>query len=212
MKTTSKTYHILHEVLNAVTHGIGAALSIAALVLLIIKGAQLHSPIHIVSYAIYGTTLIILFLSSTLFHSLIFTRAKQVFQIFDHNAIYLLIAGTYTPYCLLTIRGTLGWILFITIWLLALIGVLYKSIYLKKQGKSAVIIYIIMGWLCLVTAKPIYQGLGFNGTLLLFLGGVTYSLGAIVYKFQHIKYMHLIWHFFVLIAAALMFFSIYLYT
>lgn len=212
MNNSSKNYQLVHEIFNAITHGIGAALSIAGLVLLIIKGVHLNSPIHIVAYAIYGATLIILFMSSTLFHSLIFTKARQVFQIFDHSSIYLLIAGTYTPYCLLTIKGTLGWALFIVIWLLAIIGVVYKSIYLSKKGKSVVIIYIVMGWLCLVAAKPLYDGLGFNGTLLLVLGGVTYSLGALVYKFQHIKYMHLIWHFFVLVAAMLMFFSIYLYT
>lgn len=212
MSNYSRKYQITHEVLNAVTHGIGVALSITALVLLIIKGVHDDSPLAIVSYSIYGSTLILMFLSSTLFHSLIFTKAEKVFQIFDHNSIYLLIAGTYTPYCLLVIKGALGWGLFITIWLLAILGIVYKSIFLSKKGNSAVLIYIIMGWLCLIALKPIYNGLGKEGTLLLVLGGITYSLGAIVYKFQHIKYMHLIWHFFVLLAAAFMFFSIYFYT
>ncbi|QIL47013.1 hemolysin III family protein [Vagococcus coleopterorum] len=212
MEKYSKKYEITHEVLNAVTHGIGFGLSVAGLVLLIVKGVQLHSPIHIVAYSIYGASLILLFLASTLFHSLTFTKAEKVFQVFDHSSIYLLIAGTYTPYCLLTIKGVLGWSLFIIIWLLAIIGIVYKSIYLSKKGNSVVILYILMGWLCLVAVKPLYEGLGFNGTTLLVAGGVTYSLGAIVYKFQQIKYMHLIWHFFVLAAAILMFFSIYLYT
>ena len=208
----SKKYEIISEVLNAVTHGIGTALSIAGLVILIIKGAQLHSAIHIVSYSIYGSTLILLFLASTLFHSLIFTRANKVFQVFDHSSIYLLIAGTYTPYCLLTIKGWLGWTLFGVIWFLAILGIVYKSVFLSRKGNAAVFIYIIMGWLCLIAAKPLYDGLGFNGTLLLVLGGVAYTVGALVYKFQHIKYMHVVWHLFVILAAALMYFSILLYT
>lgn len=212
MTEVSKKYQVTHEVLNAVTHGIGAGLSIAGLVLLIIKGAQIGSAIHIVAYTIYGSTLTLMFLASTLFHSLIFTRAEKVFQVLDHNSIYLLIAGTYTPYCLLTIKGTLGWLLFTIIWLLAIVGIVYKSIYLHRTGRSAVIIYIIMGWLCVIAAKPLYDGLGFEGTVLLILGGITYTLGALVYKFQHVKFMHLIWHFFVLLAALFMFLSIYFYT
>ena len=122
----SRKYLIVNEVLNAVTHGIGAGLSIAGLVLLIIKGARLGSALHVVSYCLYGTTLILLFLTSTLFHSLIFTKAKKVFQVFDHSSIFLLIAGSYTPFCLLSIQGWLGWTLFDLIWFLAISGIVYK--------------------------------------------------------------------------------------
>lgn len=208
----SKKYLILNEVLNAVTHGIGAALSVAGLVILLIKGAKLGSATHIVSYAIYGATLILLFLASTLFHSLIFTKAKKVFQVFDHSSIYLLIAGSYTPFCLLTIKGWLGWTLFIVIWLMALLGVIYKSIWLAKKGNSAVIIYIIMGWLCLAAFKPLYIGLGPIGTSLLALGGVSYTVGAIFYSMKNVKFMHVVWHLFVMLGAGLMYFSILLYT
>ncbi len=208
----SKKYLIVNEVLNAVTHGIGVGLSIAGLVILLIKGARLGSATHIVAYAIYGATLILLFLASTLFHSLIFTKAKKVFQVFDHSSIYLLIAGSYTPFCLLTIKGWLGWTLFVVIWLMALLGVIYKSIWLAKKGNSAVIIYIIMGWLCLAAVKPLYGGLGPIGTGLLALGGVSYTVGAIFYSMKNIKFMHVVWHLFVMLGAGLMYFSILLYT
>ena len=208
----SKRYLIVNEIFNAVTHGIGVGLSIAGLVILLIKGARAGSAISVVAYAIYGATLIMLFLASTLYHSLIFTKARKVFKVFDHSSIYLLIAGSYTPFCLLTIRGWLGWTLFVVIWLLAVAGVVYKSIWLSKKGKSAVIIYILMGWLCLVAIKPLYQGLGMSGVTLLALGGLSYTVGAIFYSLKQVKFMHVIWHLFVLLGAILMYFSVLLYT
>lgn len=212
-RTFSKRYLIVNEVFNAITHGIGAVLSIAGLVLLIIKGAQMHSPIRIVSYSIFGASMILLFLFSTLFHSLIFTKAKPVFQVFDHSSIYLLIAGSYTPYCLVTIGGGLGWFLLITIWTLAITGIVYKSIFLQKRGKADYFIYILMGWLCVIAIKPLYLGLGRTGLLLLVLGGVSYTVGTYFYSKQNsIKFMHVIWHLFVLAGAMFIFFSIYLYT
>lgn len=211
----SKKYTILNEVLNAVTHGIGAGLSIAGLVLLLIKGARENSVVQVVSYAIYGSTLILLFLSSTLFHSLIFTKAKKVFQVFDHSSIFLLIAGTYTPFCLLSIKGWLGWTLFVLIWVLALVGIVYKSITLHKQEKVtniSTIIYIVMGWLCIIAVKPLYQSLGPIGIGLLIAGGVSYTLGALFYSLKNVRFMHVVWHLFVILAASFMFFSIFLYT
>ncbi len=132
----SRSYLIVNEVLNAVTHGIGCGLSIAGLVVLLVKGARLGSPIHVVSYAVYGSMMILLFLFSTLFHSLIFTKAKKVFQVFDHDSIFLLIAGSYTPYCLLSVRGWLGWALFGAIWAMAIGGIVYKSLTLHKKERS----------------------------------------------------------------------------
>ncbi|MDT2842927.1 PAQR family membrane homeostasis protein TrhA [Vagococcus lutrae] len=209
---SSKRYLIVNEVLNAVTHGIGVGLSIAGLVILLVKGAKMGSPIHVVSYAIYGATLILLFLSSTLFHSLIFTKAKTVFQVFDHSSIYLLIAGSYTPFCLTVIKGPLGWGLCLAVWALAIAGVIYKSLFLKKKGKTDVVLYIIMGWLCLFAFKPLFNGLGVEGTLLLAGGGVAYTVGALFYSLKNVKFMHVVWHFFVLLGAALMYFSVLFYT
>ncbi|MFD1899727.1 PAQR family membrane homeostasis protein TrhA [Enterococcus termitis] len=211
----SKKYMILNEVLNAVTHGIGAGLSIAGLVVLLVKGARLGSAVHVVSYAIYGSTLILLFLSSTLFHSLIFTRAKKVFQVFDHSSIFLLIAGSYTPFCLLSVKGWLGWLLFVLIWLMAISGVVYKSLTLHKQEtvkNISTVIYIIMGWLCLIAAKPLYASLGFTGTALLVAGGVSYTLGAAFYSLKSVRFMHVVWHLFVMLGAGFMFFSILFFT
>ncbi|WP_375179568.1 PAQR family membrane homeostasis protein TrhA [Enterococcus rotai] len=211
----SRKYMILNEVLNAVTHGIGASLSIAGLVILLVKGARLGSAVHVVSYAIYGSTLILLFLSSTLFHSLIFTRAKKVFQVFDHSSIFLLIAGSYTPFCLLSIKGWLGWLLFVLIWVMAISGVVYKSLTLHKQEtvkNISTVIYIIMGWLCIIAAKPLYDSLGPTGIALLVAGGVSYTLGAAFYSLKSVRFMHVVWHLFVMLGAGFMFFSILLYT
>lgn len=217
MPHTSPTsrYMITNEVFNAITHGLGVLLSIIGLCLLLVKGVQLQSTIHIVSYAIYGTTMFLLFLCSTLFHSFIFTRAKKVFQVFDHDSIYLLIAGSYTPFCLLSIQGWLGWTLFTIIWILAIIGIIYKSVTLRhttKISNVSTLIYIIMGWLCLVAIKPLYDSLSTQGVALLASGGVAYTVGALFYSMAKIRYMHVVWHFFVLLGALLIFLSVYLYT
>lgn len=211
----SKKYLIVNEVLNAITHGIGVGFSIAGLVLLLIKGARLHSPLHVVSYALYGSCLIILFLSSTLFHSLIFTKAQKVFRVFDHCSIFLLIAGSYTPFCLLSMPLVIGIPLLSVIWLLAIVGIVYKSITLHKKNvtsKVSTAIYLIMGWLVVFTLPLLLKTIGKAGVLLLFLGGVSYSIGAVLYQQKNIRFIHVIWHLFVLLAAFLMFFSVYLYT
>lgn len=211
----TKKYLIVNEVLNAVTHGIGFGLSVAGLVILLVKGAHLGSAIHVVSYAIYGSTMILLFLFSTLFHSLIFTRAKKVFQVFDHASIFLLIAGSYTPFCLLSVQGWQGWTLFVSIWLLAISGIVYKSITLHRKetvSKISTIIYIIMGWLCLFTFKPLVASLGTWGTILLASGGISYTVGALFYSLKHIRFMHVVWHLFVMLGAGLIFFSVLFYT
>lgn len=211
----SRKYLIVNEVLNAVTHGIGLGLSIAGLVILLVKGANLGSALYVVSYALYGSTLILLFLSSTLFHSLIFTKAKKVFQVFDHSSIFLLIAGSYTPFCLLSVQGWLGWTLFGLIWTLAVSGVVYKSVTLHKQDTvkyASTVIYIIMGWLCLIAAKPLYESLSFTGLALLVAGGVSYTLGSLFYSLKNVRFMHVVWHLFVMAGAGFMFFSVLFFT
>lgn len=207
----SRKYQITNEVLNAVTHGIGLLLAIAGLVLLVLKGAHIHSPLAVVSYSIYGASMIILYLSSTLFHSLIFTKAKHVFQIFDHSSIFLLIAGTYTPYCLLAVKGAFGWTLFGIIWAAAVVGILYKIFNLGQHRGLETTIYVIMGWLVVIAMHPLYLTLGFNGVLLLVLGGVSFTLGAVLYSMRAIPFIHVIWHLFVILGTALMYFSILFY-
>ncbi len=217
METTkfTRNYLITNEVLNATTHGIACAFSIAGLVILLIKGARLGSAIHVVSYALFGSMMILLFLFSTLFHSLIFTKAKKVFQVFDHSSIFLLIAGSYTPFCLISIKGWLGWTLFVFIWLLAVIGIIYKSLTLHKKetvSKVSTLLYIVMGWLCLIAFYPLTHALGLWGTLLLASGGVAYTVGALFYGLKNVRFMHVVWHLFVMLGAGLMYFSVLFFT
>ena len=210
-KETRDRRTLLIEIGDAVPHGIGAGLSIAGLILLIIRAVHTGSPMRIVTFTIYGSALILFYLSSTLFHALIFTRAKRVFQILDHSMIFVLIAATYTPYCLVSICGWLGWTIFGVIWGLSVIGIVYKCIWLKHKSKYSTIIYILMGWLCLVAFMPLWHALGPVGFGLLLLGGLSFTLGALFYS-RPTAYTHLIWHIFVLIGTILMYFSILLYV
>lgn len=206
----SRKYLITNEVLNAITHGVGVVLSIIGFVFLLKKA---DSGLHYVSFIIYGVSLLLLFLASTLYHSLIFTKAKQVFQVFDHCSIYLLIAGTYTPYCLLYIKGTIGIVLLSIIWLAAIVGIVYKSLTLSKVksvSKLSTIIYNVMGWAVVIALPSLYQSVGLKGLLLLVGGGVAYSIGSVFYSMKNRRYMHVVWHLFVMLGAMLMFFSIYL--
>lgn len=206
----SRKYLITNEVLNAVTHGVGVVLSIVGFVLLLRKA---NSGLHYVSFIIYGVSLLLLFLASTLYHSLIFTKAKKIFQVFDHCSIYLLIAGTYTPYCLLYIKGTIGIVLLSVIWLAAIIGIIYKSLTLSKVksvSKLSTIIYNVMGWAVVIALPSLYHSVGLKGLLLLVGGGVAYTVGSVFYSMKNRRYMHVVWHLFVMLGAMLMFFSIYL--
>ncbi|USS88339.1 hemolysin III family protein [Fructilactobacillus hinvesii] len=206
----SKDYQILNEILSALTHGIGVALSIAGLVMLILRGVQEGGALRITCFAIYGSILILFYLASTLFHSLSFTPAKHVFQVFDHSAIYILIAGTYLPYCLITIGGWLGWTTLIVIWLMAIAGIIYKSVYGNRFPVISTVIYVVMGWACLVDAWPLWRNLSHLSFWLLFAGGVAFTLGAVIYSFKRIWFGHVIWHLFVMLGTVLMYFSIYL--
>ena len=200
----SRKYLITNEVLNAVTHGIGVVLSIVGFVFLLKKA---DSGLHYVSFIIYGVSLLLLFLASTLYHSLIFTK------VFDHCSIYLLIAGTYTPYCLLYIKGTIGIVLLSVIWLAAIVGIVYKSLTLSKVksvSKLSTIIYNVMGWAVVIALPSLYHSVGLKGLLLLVGGGVAYTVGSVFYSMKNRRYMHVVWHLFVMLGAMLMFFSIYL--
>lgn len=199
------------EIANAVSHGVGAGLAIAGTVLLIIKATINGSAIDIVSGTLFGSSLIILYLFSCIYHSLAQNVGKRVFQVFDHCSIFLLIWGTYIPVCLSLFRNALGWVVFGIIGVLSVLGIVLNSIDLKKWHKASVILYLLMGWLVLFTIKPIITRVNTIGILLLFLGGVSYTLGVIFYKSKR-KYMHFIWHLFVLEGSILHFFFIYYYV
>jgi len=211
-KERSRTYQIVNEVLNAVTHGVGAALSIAGLVILILQAHGEGGSLRMTTFLVYGIILVLFYLASTLFHSLYFTRASHVFQIFDHCAIYLLIAGTYTPFSLLVVGGKLGWWMFGIIWAMAVAGIVYKAIWLGKFQVLSTVIYVVMGWMCLMGIGPLYRGLGPVGFMLLLLGGVAFTAGAVLYSFKGVPFGHVIWHLFVMLGTGLMYFSILFYA
>ena len=215
MKETLKlsyTKQVLIEVLNAATHGIGALLSIIATVALILKGVQHGSHLEIVSYAIYGASLFLLFLNSTLYHSFSLTRYKDVFQKIDHSSIYLLIAGTYTPYLMVSIGGLAGYGFLALVWALAIGGIIFEVSAIGRWPKLSTFLYLGLGWLSVFIIYPLAQSIPLTGILLLSLGGVTYSLGTIFYRMKDNKWMHIIWHLFVLGGASFMFYSILYYV
>ncbi|MGM9886032.1 MAG: hemolysin III family protein [Lactococcus sp.] len=210
-KIESRKYLIINEVFNSITHGIGLGLAIAGLVLLLVKANASGSAMQVVSASIYGASLILLFLFSTLAHSLHFTKAVKVFRVFDHSGIYFLIAGTYTPYCLVAVKGWLGWTIFGVIWACAIVGITLTAIYLPRWNsvpKSSTLLYILMGWMILLAIYPLWNTITPLQFWLLVAGGVTYSLGALFYHYKF-PYAHVVWHIFVLIAAILMWFSVY---
>ncbi|XJS11697.1 hemolysin III family protein [Aerococcaceae bacterium WGS1372] len=211
-KTLSKTKEIVVEVLNALTHGIGTILSIFGLILLLMKGIDLSSPSAIVAYTIYGASLIVLFLNSTLYHSLSFTKFKSFFQRLDHSAIYLLIAGTYTPYLIVAIGGRLGLTFLVFVWGLAFVGIFFELFQINKYPRLSTFMYLGLGWLGIFIIYPLLQSIELIGVALLAIGGVVYSLGVIFYSMKSNKWMHIIWHLFVMAGAFFMYISVLLYV
>ncbi|ULO09622.1 hemolysin III family protein [Paenibacillus sp. 19GGS1-52] len=202
------TYSRKEEVANAITHGIGVVLSIAALVLLIVLSSEKGTAWHVVSFSIYGATMLLLYLNSTLVHSLRDGKAKDLFEFFDHSSIYLFIAGSYTPYLLIAIRGTLGWSLFGIIWGMAVLGVLFKAFFVKKFLFMSTVFYIIMGWLMMIAWSPLSHVVAAGGMHLLLIGGLLYTLGTIFYVWRAFPYHHAIWHVFVLAGSVVHFLSL----
>ncbi|MNB85066.1 hemolysin-III related [compost metagenome] len=205
------TYSRKEEVVNAVTHGIGAVLSVAALVLLIVFSSMRGTAWHVVSFSIYGTSMLLLYLNSTIVHSLKEGKVKDLFEFFDHSSIYLFIAGTYTPFLLVAIRGTLGWSLFGIIWGIAFFGVLFKAFFTKRFLFMSTIFYIAMGWLIVIAWGPLTAAVAQDGMSLLMAGGVLYTLGTIFYVWRAFPYHHAVWHVFVLLGSVTHFFAVLLY-
>ncbi len=205
-------YSVAEEIAHAVTHGIGAALSIAALVVLVAFSSLYGDAWHVISTSIYGVTLIFCFFSSTLYHSVPLPNAKRLLRRFDHAAIFLLIAGTYTPFTLVKLRGPWGWSLFGVVWGLALVGVLLEFTAPRRFRKLSIAMYLGLGWLVLVAAKPMLDAVEEGGLVLLLLGGLCYSVGVIFYVWRRLSYHHAIWHLFVLAGSALHFFAVFYYV
>lgn len=211
MNKTKHTYRTLtypEEIFNTITHGIGTLLSIAGLVILTVFAALRGNVWHVVSFTIFGSSLVVLYLSSTLYHSFTKKNIKNLFARFDHSAIFFLIAGTYTPFVLTTIRGPLGWTLFGLIWGLAIMGIVIRSIYLTRFRKLMVWIYLAMGWMFLIAVVPIIKNLPASSIAFLFIGGGCYSAGIIFYIWRQLKYAHGVWHLFVMAGSIMHFFSV----
>lgn len=204
----NQKYSLGEELANSITHGIGFALGVAVLVILVIFSAMRKSAWEVVSCAVYGSTFISLYLGSTLYHAITAPRAKAVLKIIDHSAIYLLIAGTYTPYALAPLRGALGWSIFGGIWGFAVIGIIFKAFFTGRYKAFSLISYLVMGWFCVFAVKPLFRELSITGFVFLAVGGLCYSVGAIFYAWKSLKWSHPVWHLFVLAGSLCHFFSI----
>jgi len=196
------------EIANSVTHGIGALLSIAGTVILAVRAAHVGTAVHIASCAIYGATLILLHSSSSLFHALHAPRAKRVFWVFDHSAIYLLIAGTYTPFTLISLTG--GWRLglLIAIWVLAILGIVMASVFVGRYRGFALGLYLAMGWIGVLAGRQLWLNVPHEALLMIGIGGLSYTLGVGFYLWRRLPYGHMIWHLFVLGGSIVHYFAI----
>jgi len=211
-KENVSLYSIGEEIAHTITHGIGALLSIAGLTVLVAFASLNGDAWHITSSSIFGATLVILYSTSSLYHGISHPKAKSILQLLDHAAIYLLIAGTYTPFLLVSLRGIWGWSLFGVIWSIALIGIVLEFVDSKRFQKLSLWLYLGMGWIALIAINPMLEHVETGGLILLLLGGLSYSLGVIFFVRDHLAYNHAIWHLFVLAGSAFHFFSVLFYV
>ena len=211
MQPTQATYHLGDILANAITHGIGAALAIAGAVYLIVASTR-GTAWQIVSCSVFAATLVLVYISSTLYHSLVRTRARHVFHILDHSSIYLLIAGTYTPFCLVTLRGPLGWTIFGVEWALAIAGVVFKSFAVDRFEVASALVYLAQGWFIVVAVVPLVHSLGWHGLAWLGAGGLAYTLGIVFFALDRLRYFHALWHLFVLAGSVAHYFAILFYV
>lgn len=209
---TSKTktdYPLSVEIANSITHGVGFFLAISALVLLVVRAARLGTAWHVVSFTLFGVTLILLYLFSTLYHSITHRAAKSVFARMDHAAIFILIAGTYTPFMLTALRSWWGWIMFGFIWGMAILGVVIRSIYLERFRILSTVMYAVMGWSFLLAYSQITSRMPALSIRFLFYGGLAYTVGIFFYAWKKWPTAHSIWHLFVIAGSLLHFFAVW---
>ena len=197
------------EIANAVSHGIGAILALLALVILVYQAIGYGNIWYIVTFAVYGTTLVILYVASTLYHSFAQTRWKTVFRIIDHSSIFLLIAGTYTPFTLTVMRGPWGWTIFGLVWGIALSGIVLKVLLINRLKYLSLVLYIAMGWLIIIAVKPLIENVESISLTFLIIGGLLYTSGTIFYSWKSLPFSHTIWHLFVLSGSISHFFAVY---
>jgi len=212
MSYDARKYPKTEEILNVITHGLGFLLSIAALVLLVVFAALKGNVWHIVSFSVYGVSLVVLYLASTLYHMSRKQSLRNKLNIFDHASIYILIAGTYTPFLLVTLHGPWGWSLLGVIWGLAIAGILFKIFFIGKYDLVSALLYVLMGWLIIVAIQPLNEHLESGGLWWLLGGGISYSIGAVFYMVNKLPYNHAIFHIWVLLGSLAHFIAVFFYV
>ena len=213
IKDSKVTYYPpFEEKLNIISHGLGLVLSVVALVLLVVRASLEGNVWHIVSFSIFGTSMVLLYAASTIYHSSKKPKVRLRLQIFDHAAIYVLIAGTYTPFTLVTLNGTTGWIMFGVTWFFALSGIILKLFFTGRFDKLSTIMYVFMGWIVVFAIKPLIHNLPFEGLMWLFAGGIFYTIGAVLYSIKKMSYNHAIFHVFVLLGTFCHVIAVYFYV
>ncbi len=212
VRTRARPYSLGEEIANSVTHGVGALLSIVGATVLIVLSAFTHDPIRIVAAIVYGVSLVLEYTASTLYHALPQPKAKHVFKILDHSGIYLLIAGTYTPFMLVTLQNDGGWWMAAGIWALALIGIVVEGFWAYRPKWLSAGVYLLMGWLAIFAITPIVANLAPAGVVLLVAGGIAYTIGTPFYVFKKVPYFHMVWHLLVMAGSALHFMAVLLYV
>jgi hemolysin III len=206
--STDKNENWVEELANSITHGVGLALSVVGLIVLIVLSVTRGSVWHIFGCTIFGVTLVLLYSASTLYHSFRTPRLKRILKILDHTAIYLLIAGTYTPFTVVNLRGFWGWTLFSLVWGLSVFGIVWKFFYAERFQIISTLIYLAMGWLVLIAIKPVTTALPLSGILWLVAGGIFYTVGVLFFALKRLPYNHAIWHVFVLAGSTCHYFAV----
>jgi hemolysin III len=207
--TTTARYSFGEEIANSVTHGVGWLLSVGGLATLVTFAAITGGVLRVVSCAVFGATLVLLYAASTLYHALPYERAKRVFRVLDHSAIFVLIAGTYTPLSLVAVGGPWGWSLFGAIWLLAVVGVLLNTIAHGRWRWMSITLYVTMGWLVVIAIRPLVASVGTGVLMLVISGGLAYTFGLVFYGWRRLPYGHAVWHLFVLAGSVLHYLAVF---
>ena len=200
------------EIANSISHGIGLLGALAATAVLIVVAARNGSAIGIVAVGVFGAAMVLMYLMSTLYHTLPVNRAKWVFRVLDHSAIYVLIAGTYTPFCLVVLGGGWGWSIFGVIWGLAIVGVVFEAVGSRRHPVLSTTIYIVMGWLVIIAIKPLWHQLSLGGVIWLAAGGISYTSGVAFFAATGLRYNHFVWHCFVLVGTTCHFIAVLEYA
>lgn len=207
-----RPYTVGEEIANSITHGVGAVFSIVALVMMVIWSARSGDGWSLAGALVFGISLVLLYTGSTLYHAIPFPRARHVFKIIDHSAIYLLIAGTYTPFTFVTLREHGGWWMFAIVWTLAAVGMSLEAFWVYRPRWVSAVVYLGMGWLVVTMWGPLWANLPHTGIWLLVAGGLAYTLGTAFYVLKRIPYMHMVWHLFVLAGSVFHFLAVLLYV